>query len=81
MATTVTVQLRAHCFSVTLTSFLIPSIHNVFRVFSVNNESDNYRLHVDGYNNFSTAMDSLLTDGRYHDNMQFSTKERDNDLG
>ena len=52
----------------------------VLRVFAVENEADNYRLHVDGYNNQSTAGNSLLRDGRYlHDNMQFTTKDRDND--
>ena len=48
----------------------------VLRVFAVENEADNYRLHVDGYNSNSTAGESL----RNHDNMQFTTKDRDNDL-
>ena len=48
----------------------------VLRVFAVENEADNYQLHVDGYNNQSTAGDSLL---KVHDNMQFTTKDRDND--
>ena len=52
----------------------------VFRVFAVENETDNYRLHVDGYSKDSTAGDSLLKQNRYHDNMQFTTKDRDNDL-
>ena len=52
----------------------------VFRVFAVENETDNYRLHVDGYSKDSTAGDSLLKENRYHDNMQFTTKDRDNDL-
>ena len=51
----------------------------VFRVFAVKNETDNYRLHVDGYNSYSTAGDSLLEHGRAHHNMQFTTKDRDND--
>ena len=51
----------------------------VLRVFGVENETNNYRLHVDGYNNNSTAGDSLLRNGRYHDNMQFTTKDKDND--
>ena len=51
----------------------------VLRVFGVENETDNYRLHVDGYNSNSTAGDSLLRNGRYHDNMQFTTKDKDND--
>ena len=69
------------------TSFVFHSQHTlltlnltVLRVFAVENETDNYRLHVDGYNNHSTAGDSLLSSGNYlHDNMQFSTKDRDND--
>ena len=55
-------------------------IQKVFRVFAVGSESENYTLHVDGYNNCSSAGDSLLKSGRFHDNMQFSTKDRDNDL-
>ena len=47
----------------------------VLRVFAVGNETDNYRLHVDGYNSNTTAGDSL----KYHDNMQFTTKDKDND--
>ena len=62
------------------TSSLIALIWNIFRVFSVNNESDNYRIHVDDYNSSSTAGDGLLIAGRYHDDMQFSTKDKDNDL-
>ncbi|XP_052773315.1 tenascin-R-like [Mya arenaria] len=41
--------------------------------FSVEKESRNYTLHVDGYN--GTAGDSLA----YHDNREFSTNDRDND--
>ena len=52
----------------------------VFRVFAVENEADSYRLHVDGYSNESTAGDSLLKLNRIHDNMRFTTKDRDNDL-
>ena len=51
-----------------------------FRVFAVANEADGYRLHVDGYSSNSTAGDSLLRENRFHDNMQFTTKDRDNDL-
>ena len=52
----------------------------VLRVFAVENETDNYRLHVDGYNSQSTAGNSLPGDGAYpHDNMLFTTKDRDND--
>ena len=52
----------------------------VFRVFAVENETDSYRLHVDGYSDKSTAGDSFLRGNRHHDNMQFTTKDRDNDL-
>ena len=48
----------------------------VLRVFAVGNETDNYRLHVDDYNSNSTAGNGL----GYHNNMQFTTKDRDNDL-
>ena len=51
----------------------------VFRVFAVENEADNYRLHVDGYNSDSTAGDSLFRNRAYHNTMQFTTKDRDND--
>ena len=51
----------------------------VFRVFVVKNKTDNYRLHVDGYNSNNTAGDSLLEHGKAHYNMQFTTKDRDND--
>ena len=36
---------------------------------------DNYQLHVDSYNANSTAYDSLT----YHNNMQFTTNDKDND--
>ena len=52
----------------------------VLRVFAVENEADNYRLHVDGYNSDSTAGNGLLGHIEIHDNMQFTTKDRDNDL-
>ena len=51
----------------------------VLRVFAIENEADYYRLHVDGYNSNSTAGDSLSRDGTFHNNMQFTTKDRDND--
>nr|CAB3245534.1 ficolin-2-like [Phallusia mammillata] len=41
--------------------------------FAIDDESDNYRLHVSGYNGM--AGDSLT----YHNGMQFSTQDRDND--
>ena len=47
----------------------------VLRVFAVENEADNYRLHINGYNRNSTAGDSLEA----HDSTQFTTKDRDND--
>ena len=52
----------------------------MFRVFAVGSESDNYTLHVDRFNNCSTARDCLLLADRFHDDMQFTTKDRDNDL-
>ncbi|WAR22084.1 LOW QUALITY PROTEIN: TEuncharacterized [Mya arenaria] len=42
-------------------------------VFWIENESENYRLQVDGYS--GNAGDSLT----YHDNFEFTTKDRDND--
>ena len=45
-----------------------------FSDFYVEDESDNYRLHVSAYN--GTAGDKL----RRHNGMQFSTKDRDNDI-
>ena len=45
-----------------------------FSDFYVEDESDNYRLQVSGYN--GTAGDWL----NYHNGMQFSTTERDSDL-
>ena len=51
-----------------------------FQNFSLNNENNNYRRHVDGYNSFSTAGDCLLLYCSYHNDMQFSTKNRDNNL-
>ncbi|MCL4147130.1 UNVERIFIED_CONTAM: hypothetical protein GTU68_064355 [Idotea baltica] len=41
--------------------------------FSVSGESDNYRLAISGYS--GNAGDSM----EYHNQMQFSTKDRDND--
>ncbi|CAK8674371.1 unnamed protein product [Clavelina lepadiformis] len=45
-----------------------------YSTFQVEDESDLYRLHVHGYS--GTAGDSLS----FHNNRQFSTKDRDNDL-
>nr|XP_004226298.2 ficolin-1-like [Ciona intestinalis] len=45
--------------------------------FSVEAEGDLYRLHVGGYS--GTAGDSLSRDDEGHDNMAFSTIDRDND--
>ncbi|XP_060073134.1 techylectin-like protein [Ylistrum balloti] len=45
-----------------------------FDTFYVSPEADNYRLHVDGY--VGTAGDSMS----YHNEMQFSTMDIDNDL-
>ena len=46
--------------------------------FSIENEADNYRLHIDDYS--GTAGDGLLGDPHNLDGMQFSTMDRDNDL-
>ena len=45
-----------------------------FSDFYVEDESDNYRLQVSGYN--GTAGDMLY----YHNGMQFTTTDRDNDM-
>ena len=52
-----------------------------YDTFSVGPESDNYRLHVDGFNLKSTAGDSLTTSrSKYvHNGMNFTTIDRDND--
>ena len=47
----------------------------IFSDFYVNDESDNYRLQVRGYN--GTAGDYL----KHHNDIQFSTSDRDNDEG
>ena len=44
-----------------------------FSDFYVEDESDNYRLRVSGHK--GTALDRM----KYHNGMQFSTAERDND--
>ena len=44
-----------------------------YRTFYVDGENDNYRLHVSSYS--GTAGDSLS----YHNGMEFSTRDRDND--
>ncbi|XP_078357593.1 ficolin-2-like isoform X1 [Oculina patagonica] len=46
--------------------------------FSVADESDNYRVTIDGYQ--GTAGDSLLSLSKPISNMQFTTKDRDNDV-
>jgi len=48
-------------------------VYAEFRTFYIDGESDNYRLHVSSYS--GTAGDSLA----YHNGMQFTTKDRDND--
>ena len=45
-----------------------------YDVFKVNNEKNNYKITVIGYN--GTSGDSLS----YHNNMMFSTRDRDNDM-
>ena len=62
-----------------LSIFSLAHSFDVFRVFAVENETDNYRLRVEDYNNASTAGDSLYQVNRPHNKMQFSTKDRDND--
>ena len=44
--------------------------------FSVSSARDNFRLSVSGYDERSTAPDAML----YHDQIQFSTRDRDNDI-
>ena len=53
----------------------------IFRVFAIEEETNNYGLHVKGYNTDSTAGNTLLTDSNSnnHDKMQFTTKDGDND--
>jgi len=48
-------------------------VYAEFRTFYIDGENDNYRLHVGSYS--GTAGDSLA----YHNGMQFTTKDRDND--
>ena len=48
-------------------------VYAEYRTFYIDGENDNYRLHVSSYS--GTAGDSLS----YHNGMQFSTKDRDND--
>ena len=45
--------------------------------FSVSNEADNYRLHINGYR--GNAGDSLTSYWEDHNNQPFSTRDRDND--
>ena len=45
-----------------------------YDVFRVNNEKNNYKITVIGYN--GTSRDSL----NHHNNMIFSTRDRDNDM-
>ena len=47
---------------------------NIFSDFYVEDESDNYRLHITGYIG-TTSSDSLAN----QNNMPFTTKDRDND--
>ncbi|XP_033645293.1 ficolin-1-like [Asterias rubens] len=47
----------------------------VYESFSIANESDKYRLTVESYSPTSTTGDSL----NYHNNLQFSTRDFDND--
>ena len=47
--------------------------------FSLGDSSSNYTLHLSGYDPSSTAGDSMLNKYYRLDNMQFSTKDRDND--
>ncbi|XP_022802649.1 ficolin-2-like [Stylophora pistillata] len=49
-----------------------------YTTFSVAGESDNYRVTIDGYR--GTAGDSLLSKIKPIKNMQFTTKDRDNDV-
>ena len=47
--------------------------------FSVGAEDSDYTLSVSGYQNASTAGDSLTTNNVYHNGQRFSTPDRDND--
>ena len=47
--------------------------------FSVGDEDSDYTLSVSGYQNASTAGDSLTADNGYHNGQRFSTPDRDND--
>ena len=54
--------------------------------FTVGPESDNYRLHVSGYDQTTNGGDSLtanpgIASNKQADGMQFTTPDRDNDLG
>ncbi|KAK2143000.1 hypothetical protein LSH36_888g00003 [Paralvinella palmiformis] len=67
---------RNHTLRVELESYDDEFIFAVYNHFWIGPESDNYRLHVSGLSADSTAGDGLSN----HNNMMFSTKQRDNDM-
>lgn len=47
-----------------------------YKNFSIEDESNAYRLHIGNFTGINVGKDSL----RYHNNMKFTTKDNDNDL-
>ena len=72
-----------HGLSVNITTWSGASFWSFYSNFTVGPETENYRLHVGGYDVMSTAGDGLTFSGggrRYlHDGMEFSTKDHDSE--
>ncbi|KAK2162811.1 hypothetical protein LSH36_91g05012 [Paralvinella palmiformis] len=66
---------RTYTLRVDLSNYAGESVYAKYSNFSVGPESDNYRLHVTGYDTSSSASDKLGE----HDGCMFSTASKDND--